>query len=698
MSFHSAMRLLAVAMCGLAAVLPRPGEAGVPATLNTAIAASAVTPASPTIPIAADKQKMPTGQAGLDFPLAPLPKAVTLENMKVCAVRLVMAEATPGGTDSEGNGVLLELVDRGPLPKDWKPERTVAAINVPPGTPANTAIILRSTDLCKTLRPGGENPTPDRAQFRLRTTIRQGNVMIYGAPSVTSNAPRLMLTYTLPDALPGDAGWSQLRHDAQHSGRSGWRMYDPDDKYTPTGFTDVPLNVSLTENWNRGDLSQSPLLYGGKIFSVLDAGPSEYRLVAMDRSGRILGEAKLKSEAKLHEKPMFLAAGGRGRLYYAAENRILGYGIGGGALFGSPDELPIPPGETVLTVPTVGADGSLYVVTQKFVRAFSPYPEPKELWRYPTGQDNVGAVTLSADESTAYVLFGATAPRLEALDSATGDCRWGQQIKAIERGPNERMPIPVVAGRDILVTRAYPTSDELYVFHDASRSNPPDQGELVPPATSCRAQIAPNGQEERGKTGDHIAAPVAGPAGEALYIRGGKFCWSREKETCDLDLDGCSKDEATKISLLIGDNNAGKSVTHLYGFAAAEKELFFISWGKTDAGAFYTKCRMAKLDKLGPNLILGPDGTLYNSSEQRQLLAIVPNAFPPTAADLPLTAELLDNNTDSAFRVPGKITADNLTLGADTDLIIVAGQSISFGAGFKVEQGAQLRARVGLGQ
>jgi hypothetical protein len=684
-------------MCGLAAVLPRPGEAGVPATLNTAIAASAVTPPSPEIPISANQQKTPTNQADLDFPLAPLPKAVALEDMKVCAVRLVMARATPGGTD---NGVLLELVNRAPPPGS-KPEPTVAAINVPPGTKEKTVIILRSRDLCKALRPGGANPTPDRAQFRLRTTIREGNVIIYGAPSVTSDAPRLMLTYTLPDALPGDADWSQLRHDAQHSGRSGWRMYDPGDKYTPTGFTAAPLNVSVTENWNRGDLNQSPLLYGGKIFSVLDAGPSEYRLVAMDRSGRILGEAKLKDQAKLHEKPMFLAAGGRGRLYYAAENRILGYGLSGGALFGAPDELPIPQGETVLTVPTVGADGSLYVATGKFVRAFSPYPDPKELWRYPTDQDNVGAVTLSADETTAYVLFGATAPRLEALDSATGDCRWGQKIGAIDRGANEPMPIPVVAGRDILVTRAYPTSDTLYVFHDASRSNPPDSGELVPPATSCRAEAAPNGLEERGKTGDHIATPVAtSPAGEALYIRGGQFCWSREKdtkETCSA-LDGCSLDEAKKISLLIGDNNAGESATHLYGFAAAEKELFFISWGKTSGGGLGTKCRMAKLDKLGPNLILGPDGTLYNSSEQRQLLAIVPNAFPATAIDLPLTTDLLDKNTDSTFRVPGKIeTAPNLTLGADTDILLVAGQSISFGAPFTIKQGAQLRARVGFG-
>ena len=70
-----------------------------------------------------------------------------------------------------------------------------------------------------------------------------------------------------------------------------------------------------------------------------------------------------------------------------------------------------------------------------------------------------------------------------------------------------------------------------------------------------------------------------------------------------------------------------------------------------------------------------------------------------TKPTLELTDDLLRKNPDAAFRVSGKIqTADNLTLGADTDIILVAGDSISFGPGFTVKTGAQLRARVGLGK
>jgi hypothetical protein len=44
--------------------------------------------------------------------------------------------------------------------------------------------------------------------------------------------PRLMLTYRLPEVQPAEADWGQIRHDAQHSGRYSWAMYDD-----PTGIS-----------------------------------------------------------------------------------------------------------------------------------------------------------------------------------------------------------------------------------------------------------------------------------------------------------------------------------------------------------------------------------------------------------------------------------------------------------------------------
>ena len=57
------------------------------------------------------------------------------------------------------------------------------------------------------------------------------------------------------------------------------------------------------------------------------------------------------------------------------------------------------------------------------------------------------------------------------------------------------MPVPVAAGSDILVTKAFPTSDTLYVFQDEVRAAPDGKGELVPPPPSagCRASAPPRG-------------------------------------------------------------------------------------------------------------------------------------------------------------------------------------------------------------
>lgn len=354
--------------------------------------------------------------------------------------------------------------------------------------------------------------------------------------------------------------------------------------------------------------------------------------------------------------------------------------------------------ETLLptSTPTVGADGALYVATSDYVRAYSPAPEQKLLWQYqyPNREGQIGAVALSTDETTAYILVGGSDTRLVALDSATGDCRWQQKDPnfSIIREVNQSgsMPIPVVAGNDLLVTSGFQTGDKLYVFHDQALATAPAAGELVPPSPgSCRADKAPGGMEVRG-TQDHIPAPVAGPGDEAYYIRAGKLCRSLNKETCeDLQCAG-----AADITLMIGDNSAGESVTHLYGLAAEKKLLFSITVGQWPTEL---NCKVFNPGgKLGPNLILAPDGTMYNVNDDKQLQAIVPTAL-ANAPMLKLTEDLLRKNPDSAFRVSGKIeTASNLTLGPDTDIILVSGESISFGSGFTVKQGAQLRARVGL--
>lgn len=672
----------------LAALAAAP--AAVADTRSSAVVASTIAPPAATLVIAADRDNAPTAVVDLQFRLAPLPADAALAS---CALRVVLAEAVPGS----GNGVLLQLVNTA------APAEPIAAIRVPPGRPKDTAVVLRSRSLCAALQAPLQRQVAgaqaDLARFVLQTTIRDGSLSIFGVtPDRPQQIPRLILTYERPGGL-GDGDWGQIRHDAGHSGRSAWRMYDPGGAYTPTSSAAAPIPVANVVT----DLRQSPLLHRGRIVTVTDLGGGKYRLAAVDRSGAALGQTE-RGEA-----PKFLAAGGANRLAYVTENRILLFDPL--ALATNPVEVPTPSDETMLEPPTIGGDGALYTVTGGYVRGFTP--GLIEAWRFRTGHSHVGAVALSEDESTAYVVFGGTGPRLVALDARTGDCRWQQPLGDILHSLNEPMPIPVVAGDDILVTDAFPTGDTLYVVHDTPPQPPADRGELVaPPDGSCRAEAAPRGLTSVGAEDDripaHIPAPMAGASTDAYYVRAGALCRGRSRaadapgEVWDAQcepLEGCTQADALRITLLIGDSSGGASVGHLYGLAAAAAppQLFFISPNLSEDGQIAPTCRMQAFDDLGPNLVLAADGTLLNNSPaKRSLLAIVPAAFAAAAQDIDLQPELLRLHDGGAFRTPGTIsTAPDLTLPAGADVILVAGGKIVFNPGLRIAEGARLRARVG---
>lgn len=655
------------------------------AAQSSAVVAGAIEPPGARLVIAADRDHRPTATAELAFALAPLARDLALTS---CALRVVLADAVPAGDD---NGVILQLLDAARPPETARP---VAALRVPPGTPGGAAVVLRSRDLCTALAAPLKSGAA--ARLLLRTTIRNGTLALHGAtPDTPSQVPRLLLR-SEPAPAPGNAEWSQIRHDAGHGGRSDWRLYDPAGAYTPTTSAARPIPVTDV----RTDLRQSPLLYRGRILTVTDLGASRFRLAAVDRSGAVL------DQTTRDELPRFLAAGGPGRLAYVAENRILL--LDPLALATVLAEIPTPD-ETVLEAPTIASDGALYAVTNANVRAFTA--GLAEAWRLRTGQTDVGAVALSRDEATAYVLLGGASPKLLALDALTGDCRWEQALPKILRSPNEPMPIPVVAGPDILVTETFPTADALTIVHDTPPPPPPDRGEIVPPppATACRATAAPRGRTVVGSPGDHIPAPMAGTSDDAWYLRAGSLCRGRSRtaetpgdapgeiwaERCR-PLAGCEPAATRQITLLVGDSGGGASTGHLYGLAAGPKQLFFIAANLGADGDFAPACRMQAFPDLGPNLVLAADGTLVNNSEKRTLQAIVPAGFGPGAADITLSPELVRAYDGGAFRAPGTIaTAPGLGLAAGTDIVLVAGDRIVLTPGLRIAAGARLRARVG---
>jgi hypothetical protein len=690
MTIRMSGRALALAVALLAAA-QGPAAADGAALLTTTILAEAA-PQGAAVAIAADARSRTTATAELTVRLTALPATVT---PKVCALRVVLAEDIPGG---DYGGVLLELQDRAGLPAD-QPGRAVAALRLRPATPAGTAVLLRSAALCAALRgPLSAAAEADRVvRLSLLTSTRDSRVVVAGAGAEASrDAPRLTVTYEKPGAIPGAADWAQVRRDAQHSGRSPWRMHDPDGRFTPTAFAARTIGGAAASAV-LSDLRQSPLLYDGRIFVVIDGGPGRFRLAAIDRSGAVL------AERTLNEAPTYLVAGGPGRILYVTENRILEFDA---RTLGSPlRETPLPGDDTLRDAPTVGGDGTLYLVSQKYVRALTP--SGGELWRRPTGERKVAAVALSADETTAYVLLGGTNPRLLALDAASGDCRWEERRVATSAGENDPMPLPVVSGSDILITGAFPTADTLYVVRDRPPVAPADQGATVPPppvaACQADAEAAPGGVIAVGGPGDHIPTPTAGANDDAFHIRAGRLCWSRAGETATgsdwgtcRPLDGCDEAETREITLLIGDSADGASPRHLYALAGASGRVFFITATVRPDGDLAPRCLRLDVAGAGPNLLLAPDGTLINVSEARGLQAIVPSSLPAEGATLTLTAEHVRLENGATFRAGSTIaTESGLAIPAGSSINLVAGERIVFAPGLRIAQGARLRARAG---
>ncbi len=660
---------------------------------STVIVAATAPPAASLV-IAADEWNRPSATAEFQFHLAPLPRGGGLAS---CALRVVLDK---NSSNSDDNGVLLQLFDAADS------ARPVAALRVPPRTTAGSALLLRSKSLCatldKVLKPAGAES--GSVKFRLQTTTRNGMLSLAGMAVAASgpppgHAPRLLIGAYSGDGPAGGADWGQIRQGPGHGGRSDWRLYDPQGRYNATSSVALPIRGQQV----RDDLRQSPILDRGRILTVTDLGAGQFRLAALNRSGAILEQITLR------DLPRFLAAGGAGRLAYASENRILLFAPR--ALATLPVALPIPAGETLRDTPTLGRDGALYTVTTQNIRGFSP--GLAESWRFAIGnQDDLAAMALSADLATAYALIGGASPALLALDAGTGDCRWRQPLPPIKHGSNEPMPAPVVTGNDILVTQAFPTGDQIYVIHDRPpAADPPEQGGIVPPTpqAACQAAAAPAGLTVIGESGDHIPAPMAGISNDAFYLRAGRLCRGRSgpdpqkpdsglriwNEQCK-PMDGCAPGDAKGISLLIGDSSGGESFDHMYGLAAEARRLFFITAHLQAGGDIAPTCRMQPVANLGPNLVLGADGTLINVTVDRKLQAIVPAGFATNPGNITLTQPLLDKNNRSTFRTPAAIsTAADLRLGAGNEVILVAGVRVVFSTGLRIAAGANLRARVG---
>jgi hypothetical protein len=198
-----------------------------------------------------------------------------------------------------------------------------------------------------------------------------------------------------------------------------------------------------------------------------------------------------------------------------------------------------------------------------------------------------------------------------------------------------------------------------------------------------------------------MTATVVGPDNTVYYVGDGilqRPSWdSAAKKFKEVAVGGAGCDKLAGFDLLradqSGDIYAVDTIGGRFVYVTADDK-------SVPAGA----CTPIKVD-LGSGLAIAADGTTYSYTRTARLQALIPAAGSFGNGDvLPLTNEILKltpdekalvENNDMTFRAGKTIETGKLILPANTNINIVAGESIKFGPGLRIVEGARLHARVG---
>jgi hypothetical protein len=711
------------ALVSMVGFLSYSAEAGLPEQIRAVVPADARLGTEMSAPITTDFARQNQTEASLVFNVRSLPKQAKL---LFCAIRVVISEQV-GGDQGSGVEPLIVVKDSSGNSRSARIVRT--------GTKTGVPVVFQSTaeqpeGLCPPIKQAMRELAQGEIVLKLSTETPKARVSIYttgqapdlakkpvDAPSVR---PRLMLVYSLPESVLNNADWTQLRHDAQHTGRSDWSTYDPvaDPTAGFPSFIDKPRVIAK----NVLDITQSPTLFGGTIFTATD---TPYGLEVLNTRFRF----------DVNDQPKYLA-GGPGDMLYLFRTR------GTDIISGREPNIRLskPLNLADVAAPTIGADNSVYAISDGFVHAYAGLPGMEELWRHPAPDTPASAVALSRDEATAYVLFGGLKEqdgnKLVALDTATGACRWSRSVDIEPRKKGEELPILVVAGQEIYFTNSYPTGTKLFAVHDTPTGDKPfAASERLP---DCPAQPAANADkvsrtyfftesELKGMdlARNDIVTPVIGLSKcppeadasdcdkqtliEAVWLNDGKLCWAAglQPAVCDKDRRNPGSD---RITLLIGERPGNQDWVKFYGLAPGDNaSLFAIRAFGLGTEKLSASFQQMHFRELGPNLVLGPDGTFYNKSTiAKQLVAIdiKPTGAVPRLTLTPDTVgvtrsecdvpEQRTRNNNTVFRAEDINVASDLCLPPGADIILNAGQKVRFATGFGVKQGARLRVAIGV--
>ncbi|MBI5165433.1 MAG: PQQ-binding-like beta-propeller repeat protein [Magnetospirillum sp.] len=520
-------------------------------------------------------------------------------------------------------------------------------------------------------------------------TVTADTLTLWGADD-RSLEPRLIVTYEEPGVSPSQ--WLTLRGNAQHNGRAPLSFRDNE----PPRANPAPSRSFPGDGVRARDVHAVPLVVGRRLVATTEKDQGTYALSVFDLNGRTLGSQRLAS------LPKFLSASPQGRIavvtvqgndhavaFYELSPQGQPFWAGRGNLVG---------GGQVTAVPAFGADGSLYVATDRNVMALTPDGRQK-WWRRSVLFPN-GAVALSEDGTTVYVLSGGDDAALLALDASNGQCRWKGRI-SLEVGNNDQLlkgisktqpagpPVPVAARKSVYLTNRFPTGEELYVFKEVE-----DGGEdtATLPDGDCvdnpkRLQRLATNRE------GGVTLPVIGSDDTAYYVDGKRICAHGDKRngcyalTCEAGVPTMLVADSSDPPRLVGINDAG-TVAEI---TLSETEPKTASCLQVSSPSKAPKQKPDEDPAKGPNLAIAPNGMLVNLTNQQRFSAFAPSRG---AGEYKVTREKIVPGQRPVFRA-ARISALAITLDEPVAVTMWASERITLGDGFRVGEKATLYAEAG---
>jgi len=538
--------------------------------------------------------------------------------------------------------------------------------------------------------------------------------------------PRLIIHYyDNPDKHANRAAnWPQGRHDPQQTSQMEWRSYPdfwgPGDKKL-RAYYDVKNRDAKLAGFTGLSF---PLIYDDQVIlgaqQVLGSNNYKSSILALGSNGDIAWNWPLSGTVK-----PATTIDQDGHLYVVTETRlcILNADTGLDVQSGQPPMTLAPNPEvdrckklddligkniSIQNAPTVGAGGTLYLPTAQGLFAVSRYPNLKVLWTsaLSTGSARlIGTPALNHSESTLFV--ATSAGTLYAIDTTDGTTRWTANVPI-----GATAPVPVVAmgnNGESLVFLAV-KDKPLNVFRDNDCAIPVSGTSTCGTVGPAHTSDAPTSQVVI----DSDFARASSPASYAYYVKQpeggrGQLCWlnnalaasCRGFDPSDARESWSDRKFSLSSSSLLAADGRG-NIYIMDWLSDPQNVLQFTAPGQgkdktMTGGKLYMLSRVRKNEEGrstnfgNDNLLLGPDGTLYNVNGDH-LFVLQPRGL---LDSLTLNKENGETANQTGFLARQTITVEkSFRLEKWSTTILEAGQQINFQPEFSVPLGAELRCRI----